>query len=341
LSRIYREEEGLRIKQFGNTELHVSEIGFGCARLGGIIAQNQARSESPVILLRKALDAGITFFDTADMYTQGESETLVGQAFAGQRDKVIIASKGGYCLPTRRKLLARVKPLIKPLVRALGLKRQNLPSSIAGTISQDFSPDYLRGAVDASLRRLKTDYLDLYQLHSPSKAVILSGEWLETLERLKSQGKIRYYGIATDSVEDALCCLEYSEISSVMTPFGLLDKEALDTFFVQAEARNLAVIARGCFGGGLLNVDLTPQQLQEKTEKWQEILRLRQVAEQQGRNLHEMALQFSLSVRPITVNLLGMRTPAHLRTNLTYLASPQGWDTESAALAPTTDVTHA
>ena len=322
----------MRIRQFGNTELQVSEIGFGCARLGGIVAQNQARGESPVTLLQKALDAGITFFDTADMYTQGESETLVGQAFAGKRDKVVIASKGGYCLPTQRKLIARIKPLIKPLVRALGLKRQNLPASVAGTISQDFSPGYLTNAVEASLRRLKTDYLDLYQLHSPPKAVILAGAWLETLEKLKSQGKIRYYGIATDSVEDALCCLKYSEISSVMTPFGLLDLEALNTFFVQAEARKLAVIARGCFGGGLLNVDLTTQQLQEKTEKWPEILRLRKVAQEQNRNMLEMALQFSLSVQPISVNLLGMRTEAHLQTNLKYFAAPPLSEAEICAL---------
>ncbi|MCW3094986.1 MAG: Aldo/keto reductase family protein [Chthonomonadaceae bacterium] len=330
----------MRYNRFGNTDLEVSEIGLGCARLGGIMAQNQSRSESPENLLRQALDAGITFFDTADMYTQGESETLIGKAFAGKRDKVVIASKGGYCLPTQRKLIARIKPLIRPLVRALGLKRQNLPASVAGSMSQDFSPDYLGNAVEASLRRLKTDYLDLYQLHSPPQATIRSGEFVGTLEKLKNQGKIRYYGVAVDTVEDAVCCLDYPEISSVMLPFGLLDLEALDTFFVPAEARQLAVITRGCFGGGLLSLDLAPQQLQEKTPKWREILKFRQLAEQNGRSVLELALQFSQSLRPISLNLLGMRTEAHLQTNLKYLAAPPLSDAEFAAVASANDWNH-
>lgn len=326
----------MRVKNFGATDLKVSELGLGCARLGGILARNQTGGESPLNLLQKAFDAGIDFFDTADMYTQGESETLVGQAFHRKRDKVVIASKGGYCLPTQRKLIAKIKPLLRPLARALGIKRENLPSAVAGTLKQDFSSHYLNGAVEASLRRLKTDYLDLYQLHSPSQATITSEEFvesLETLEKMKIQGKIRYYGIAVDSVDAALECLCFPNISSIMLPFGLLDLEALDTFLVQAEARDLAVIARGCFGGGLLNADLTPQQLQEKTSKWQQILTYRQLAEQQGRPLLEMALQFSLSIRPITVTLLGMRTEAHLRANLAYLTAPHLSEAETRSLA--------
>ena len=179
----------VRVKNFGNTDLQVSEIGLGCARLGGMLAQNQGRGESPLTLLHKAFEAGITLFDTADMYTQGESETLIGQAFRAKRDKVVIASKGGYCLPAQRKLLARVKPLIRPLARALGISRGNLPSSVSGTISQDFSPGYLSGAIEASLRRLQTDYLDLYQLHSPPGTVIAAGEWVEALEKLKLRAK--------------------------------------------------------------------------------------------------------------------------------------------------------
>ena len=323
----------MRYKPFGNTKLTVSEIGLGCARLGGLVTQNQVRGESPLTLLHKALDAGITFFDTADMYTQGESETLIGKAFYGKRDRVVIASKGGYCLPAQRKFLAGIKPLVRPLARALGLKRENLPASVTGKLSQDFSATYLTGAVEASLRRLKTDYLDLYQVHSPPKETILSGEFIETLEKLKLQGKIRYYGVAVDTVDDAIACLDFSEISSVMVPFGLLNLEALDSFFSPAADRKLAVVARGCFGGGLLNVDLTQKQLQEKTFRWQEIMRYRRTAEQHGRSLTETALQFSLNIRPITVNLLGMRTEAHLRTNLDYLAAPALSDFELRALA--------
>src|SRR5579871_6674816 len=167
---------GMRYNSFGKTGLQVSEIGFGCARLGGIIAQSASKRE-PVDALQRAYEQGITFFDTADMYTQGESETLLGRAFAGKRDKVIIASKAGYCLPSQRKLVARIKPLVKPVVRMLGIKRQSLPTGVSGKLSQDFSADYLTGAIEASLRRLNTDHLDLFQVHSPSTEVIASGEF--------------------------------------------------------------------------------------------------------------------------------------------------------------------
>src|SRR4029077_5668762 len=130
---------------------------------------------------------GINFYDTADMYSQGECEALLGQAFRSQRDKVIIATKGGYCLPAQRKLIARVKPLVRPVARMLGIKRENLPSSVTGTLSQDFTPQYLVQALEGSLRRLQTDYLDIYQLHSPPAPVIQSGEFIETLETLKRQ----------------------------------------------------------------------------------------------------------------------------------------------------------
>jgi len=325
----------VRYKNFGGTDLKVSEIGFGCAGLGGILARNQAKGESAQALLQKAYEEGITFYDTADMYTQGESETLIGQVFHTKRDKVVIASKGGYCLPAQRKFIARLKPLVRPLARALGIKRGNLPASVAGTLSQDFSPHYLSEAVEASLRRLKTDYLDLYQLHSPPSTVIELGEFIAPLEKLKSQGKIRHYGIAVDTVADAVLCLKYSEIASVMLPFGLLDLEALDSFLLQVEEedRNLAVIARGCFGGGLLKPDLTEQQLKEQTPKWPRILTCRSLADQHGRSLLDIALQFSLSINQISVTLLGMRTESHLRANLKYLASPPLSETEVRAFA--------
>jgi aryl-alcohol dehydrogenase-like predicted oxidoreductase len=278
-------------------------------------------SQETLNVLRAAFDAGITFYDTADMYSQGESETLLGQAFRDQRDKVILASKGGYCLPAQRKLIARVKPLLRPVARALGIKRENLPASVTGTLSQDFTPSYLIQALEGSLRRLQTDYLDIYQLHSPPASVIQSGEFIETLETLKRQGKIRCYGVAADTVEDVQLCLQYPQISSLQMPFGLLDPEALDSVLSLAEARGVGIIARGCFGGGLLKESLTEPQLQEMTPKWPQILAYRRIAELQGRPILEMALQFCLRTPPISTTLLGMRTLEHLTTNLRYYAA--------------------
>jgi aryl-alcohol dehydrogenase-like predicted oxidoreductase len=325
----------LNYRGFGKTGLLVSEIGFGGSRMGGVFAQSRGSGEA-LNVLRQALDAGITFYDTADIYSQGEGEILLGQAFRDRRDKVILASKGGYCLPAQRKLIARVKPLVKPVARLLGLKRENLPASVAGTLSQDFSPSYLVQALEGSLRRLKTDYLDLYQLHSPPADLLQSeafGETLQTLESLKRQGKIRHYGVAADTVEDAQLCLQYPEIASVQMPFGLLDLEALDSVLSQAEAHGVGVIARGCFGGGLLKETLTEAELQAQTPKWERILAYRRLAEQQGRPVLEMALQFALRAPAISVTLLGMRTESHLAANLRYYAAPSLTDAEYQTIA--------
>ena len=325
----------LRYRSFGRTGLQVSEIGFGGSRLGGLMAE-RGSGDSALSALRAAFDAGITFYDTADMYSQGEGEALLGKAFAGRRDKVILASKGGYCLPAQRQLLARIKPLIRPLVQALGIKRENLPSAVSGTVSQDFSPAYIALALEASLRRMKTDYLDIYQLHSPSAETIQSDPFLETLailENMKRQGKIRHYGIAADTVADALAALSHPGIACVQTPFGLLDLEALDALLPQAETQGVGVIARGCFGGGLLKDSLTEAELRDLTPKAAQILEFRRLANQQNRPILELALQFVLKAPAVSVTLLGMRTEAHLESNLRYYDANPLADSEYAVIS--------
>ena len=122
----------------------------------------------------------------------GESEILIGKAFRKRRDKVFIATKGGYCLPARNGLIQFIKPLAKPIVRAIGLRRHAVPAVLAGRISQDFSPAYLRKAVEASLRRLQSDYIDLYQIHSPPREELLGTQLKDApglLACLKAEGK--------------------------------------------------------------------------------------------------------------------------------------------------------
>src|SRR3954470_24644191 len=130
----------MELRPFGPTGLRVSEIGLGCARLGGVF---QGEAAGFLDVLSAASDAGINFFDTADMYSQGESEILLGKAFRNRRDKVFIATKGGYCLPRQKQLIQLIKPFAKPIVRALGLRRNPVQASMLGRASQDFSPGYL------------------------------------------------------------------------------------------------------------------------------------------------------------------------------------------------------
>ncbi len=313
----------MRYRQFGKTGWRVSEIGFGGARIGGLLAQDGGRATS-LRTLEAACDAGINFYDTADMYAQGESEILIGKAFRKKRDKVFIATKGGYCLPGRKRLIQLIKPFVKPIVRAIGLRRSAVPAALSGRISQDFSPDYLRKAVEASLQRLQFDHIDLYQLHSPAREELRGTrlqDALGLLARLKAEGKIREYGIALDSVDDAAHCLGMDGIASLQMPFGLMDPEALDGIFDKVSERQLGIIARGCFGGGALKQSLTEADLRAIEPKWQRVLQIRRLAEQMQRTPLEAALQFSLGVERISVTILGMRTPQHLAANLQYYAA--------------------
>jgi aryl-alcohol dehydrogenase-like predicted oxidoreductase len=316
---------GMKFNELGKTGMQVSEIGFGGSRIGGVFADKHSRKEA-LSVLRSALDSGITFYDTADMYAQGESESLIGTAFRGNREQVILATKGGYCLPARRNVIKRIKPLVRPIVHALGLKRAKLPSGFSGALSQDFSPSYLTKALESSLKRLQTDYVDLYQLHSPGAPFMQSsafGEALATLETLKVQGKLRFYGVATEVPEDAPFCFSAPGISSVQLGFGLLDLQALTLgTLATAEARGLGIIARGCFGGGLLKEDLDVAQLQAATPKWQLILALRSLSKRTGRSVLEIALQFCRGTSAVSVTLLGMRVESHLRDNLRYFRTP-------------------
>ncbi len=325
----------MRYRQFGRTGWRVSEIGFGGARIGGLLSQDGGRAAS-LKTLEAACDAGINFFDTADMYSQGESEILVGKAFRKNRDKVFIATKGGYCLPKRNRLIQFIKPFAKPIVRALGLRRRAVPASLAVTVSQDFSPDYLRGAVEASLQRLQSDYIDLYQMHSPPREELTAAriqDALGLLARLKTEGKIREYGIALDSVYDAEHCLDMEGLASLQIPFGLMDLQALeDGVFDKVSERELGIIARGCFGGGALKQSLTEADLRAVEPQWERALQIKRIAEQMQRSPLEAALQFALSIERISVTILGMRTPEHVATNLQYYAAKPLSDEEKREL---------
>ena len=313
----------MRYRQFGKTGWRVSEIGFGGARIGGLLAQDGGRATS-LKTLEAACDAGINFFDTADMYSQGESEILVGKAFRNKRDRVFIATKGGYSLPRQKRLIQFIKPFAKPIVRALGLRRSAVPASLSGTVSQDFSPGYLREAVEASLRRLQSDHIDLYQLHSPPREELTGSrlqDALGLLGRLKTEGKIREYGIALDSVYDAVHCLDMEGLASLQMPFGLMDLQALDGVFDKVSERQLGIIARGCFGGGALKQSLTEAELRASEPQWERALQIKRLAEQMQRSALEAALQFALSIERISVTILGMRTPEHVATNLQYYAA--------------------
>jgi aryl-alcohol dehydrogenase-like predicted oxidoreductase len=307
----------MRLRAFGDTSLRVSELGLGCARIGGVF---QSNTKGFLELITGACDLGVNFFDTADMYSQGESESLLGRALRGRRDKVIIASKAGYCLPTRRRLAARLKPLLRPAVQLLKIRRDRLPSGSRGAITQDFSPKYLRSAVDASLRRLRTDYLDLYQLHSPPLEIVERGEWEPALEELKRLGKIRYYGVAVDTIEAGLAALHFRGVSSIQFTLSLLEQRAASELFPEVLRHGAGGIARECLANGLLVKPLAEVDLknyckspEEEAHRTAQLAELQRASEASGSSIVRRALEYPRSVSGVSVTLLGARNLEQLR----------------------------
>jgi aryl-alcohol dehydrogenase-like predicted oxidoreductase len=301
----------MRYRRFGKTDLEVSEVGFGCARIGGVF---EGSSKVHLLrLLRQSFDAGVTFYDTADLYSQGGSERLLGEAFRTDRGRVVIATKVGYLIPAQKRLVSRIKPMLKPILTRMGLKRQRLPGGILGEVSaQDFSATYITKSVEGSLARLKTDYIDVYQLHSPPREVLERGDFVAPLERLKQQGKIRYWGVACERVDDALVCIGIPGLSSIQISLSLLHPDALEAAIPRAAATGIAVIARQVFASGLLTRPPSTAQIEE----------LDQVARECGTTLPQHALSYVFAQSGVSVALLGMHRATHLAEALRYLELP-------------------
>jgi aryl-alcohol dehydrogenase-like predicted oxidoreductase len=324
----------MNLRRLGSTDLLVSELGLGCARIGGIF---QTDPSGFMNLLSAARDAGINVYDTADIYSQGESEELIGRAFRGCRDRVVLLTKAGYCLPAQRRLVARLKPVVRPLLHVLRVRRDRLPTAVRGALAQDFSPTYLRGAIEGSLRRLRTDRIDLFQLHSPPAEIVARGDWIEAVEALKQQGKIRYYGVACDTVDAARAAMRHPGVSSVQITVNLLERGGLDTVLPEALARNVGVVARECLANGLLvkdpaTIDLGAycKSAEERALRAKQLAEYHQRAAADGCTLSELALDFVTRLDGVPVALIGARSVAQLQG---LLAASQGAGTRTGAFA--------
>lgn len=243
----------MHYETLGATDLKVSEIGLGCQSLGGgLYYRNDAES---VRTLQQALAAGVNFFDVSDHHTQGVAEEMLGKAFRGHRDKVIISTKAGYCYSRLGSLSLKARQFIRPVSVVLRPFKRSLHLMRASQGRYNFAPGYISQAIENSLRRLQTDYIDLYQLYKPAVDIMQKNEFLDTLgslEDLQQRGKIRYYGIACQWVEEALHCLGLSGISSVQVAVNLIEPEATEALIPRARERRIAVIARHPKAIGLL-----------------------------------------------------------------------------------------
>lgn len=307
---------------FGKTDLKVSELGLGCSPLGGGLFRND-RNES-LAVVRRALEQGITFFDTADNYSMGESERLLGEALRGQRQQVVIATKVGATYSSADRLLLKARPLLRPLKGMLGGARRSINLVRDTRKHYNFTPDHLQRAVDASLKRLGTDYIDIYQLYNPSALDLERFAMGDTLERLRSAGKIRHYGVTANHVRDAMYALQCAPIASVQLPVSLLDQEMLPDFLQAAQKRGLAVIGSTPLGQGLLTNATGTTKADESSHFTLDQIRVRRQLTDAYRSryvtpqrtLAQLALRFALQLPGVSVAIPSAVTRAEIDEDL-------------------------
>ena len=220
-------------RRLGNTGLIVSEIGMGTWELGGREWGDIGETDA-VDLLRYAFESGVTYYDTADQYGGGRAERLLGEAFSALGDRVAIATKLGYELDSDGWI-------------SHGWEHPSF----------NVSPDYIRQAVEGSLKRLKRDVIDIYQFHSPPPA----SEWdnaFGTMEDLKAAGKIRFYGLCLGSEADALKAMVETNVSSLLLTYNILSQEMATPVMETAAEKGVAVVVRQPLSSGLLSGQLGP-----------------------------------------------------------------------------------
>jgi aryl-alcohol dehydrogenase-like predicted oxidoreductase len=282
----------MRYRKLANTDVTLSEVGFGVwtvsAGWWGDFSDDQAAD-----LLRRALDLGITFFDTADTYGNGRGEAVLARAFKGRRDQIVIGTKFGYDFYSQPDLNRgqRERP-------------------------HDWSPTFIRFALEQSLKRLDTDYVDLWMLHNPRMDAIKKDDVFELLERLKAEGKIRAYGAslgpAIGGTEHGDEALQARPIDALQIIYNLLEQDPGRRFFPLARERQVGILVRVPHSSGMLEGKYTPETTfppsdhrSHRPRSWlieglQKIEKLRFLYEGRGMTLGQAALKWVLAEPTIT-----------------------------------------
>jgi len=214
----------MQYRELGRTGWEVSTISFGAWAIGGTWGAVQD-SES-LAALHRAVDLGVNFFDTADVYGDGRSERLISQLRKQRREEIYIATKAGR----------RLNPHI-----AEGYNRKNLTTF-----------------VERSLKNLDTDAIDLLQLHCPPTPVFYMPEVFGVLNDLVAAGKLRHYGVSVEKVEEALKAIEYPNVKTVQIIFNMFRHRPADLFFEQAQKRKVGILARVPLASGMLTGKMKP-----------------------------------------------------------------------------------
>ena len=316
----------MKYRPLGNTGLTVSEVGFGVWTVGttwwGITDENAGLD-----LMRQAFDLGITFFDNADSYGDGKGEELLARALGHARDKIVIATKFGYDIYNTA---TDARP-----------GHQERP--------QDFSPAFVRKALEGSLRRLGTDYIDLYQLHNPRMSAIERDELFAALEDMQREGKIRSYGVALGPAigweEEGIAAMRGRRLGALQTIYNLFEQDPGRAFFPIARERGVGVLVRVPHSSGMLegkySQDTTFSQDDHRshrpkewlTEGLQKLKAIDFLTAGTGRTIGQAALQFILAEASVSSTLPNIYNADQLREFAAASDTPALTEDELARLA--------
>jgi len=213
----------MRYRALGRTGWQVSEVSFGAWAIGG--SWGHVSDDESMAALHQAVDCGVNFIDTADVYGDGRSERLVARLRRERREEIVVATKAG---------------------------RRLSPHTADG-----YNTRNLAGFVEDSLRNLSTDHLDLVQLHCPPTDVYYRPEVFGALDDLARAGKIRFYGVSVERVEEALKAIEFPNVQTVQIIFNCFRQRPAELFFPEARRRRVGILARVPLASGLLSGKLS------------------------------------------------------------------------------------
>lgn len=216
-------------------------LGLGCSRIGSLLGASSRDGEA---LIKSALDLGISLFDTAPIYGQGESERVLGRALRAEGDQVAVVSKAGQYFSWPMRLAIPLKRMLRPIIGMAPATRGRVSRARAGLLPQDFSEPFLRQSVEGSIRRLGRERIDIMLLHSPPVSVIREGFAIGVLDTLRREGKVGRIGISCDTIDEANAALGNDLVAVLEIPVWPRT-DALETALRHARERQVFVIARG------------------------------------------------------------------------------------------------
>jgi hypothetical protein len=302
--QVGKRENTMEMRSLGNSGMHVGALGFGAAEIGF----EHTGDRIVDTLLGLAQDFGINVIDTAAMYSV--SEEKLGRALRGRRDQFLLFTKCGLCLPPRRSLTGLRLDARQRLRKAIG--RDNEYESL------DWHPSALTWNIEQSLRRLKTDRIDLIQLHSCSEQILRQQEVIEALQRARQAGKVLHVGYSGDGAA-ACYAIRCGQFEAVQMSINLADQQAIDLAVPLANQYGMGVIAKRPIANGVWRNPERPERSQDHTY-WERLRNLHYDFLQSGCDF-ATALRFTLSTAGVHTAIVGTTNPAHLRANAEYWAT--------------------